>query len=114
MKTTPIRYEEAIAAAGSISKLSLEHFEKLVDLQFKAGRSFADLALANTREALEVKDLDGVKAYFEKQPELARNVFESIAKDSGAAIELGRGYAENMQSLLKKSAADVVAPLKAV
>ena len=101
MNTTPIKYDETIEAASDVSKSALEHFEKLINLQFKAARNYADLALTNTRTALEVKDLDDAKGYLEKQAEVARDVLASIAKDSEEAVALGRDYAEGVQTLLK-------------
>ena len=112
MKTTPIQLDESIKAASDVSKAALEHFEKLINLQFKAARNYADLALSNTRAGLGVTDLDDAKGYLEKQAEVARDLLASIAKDSEEAVALGRDYAESVQSLLKKSVADVSAPPK--
>ncbi|MDP6417681.1 MAG: hypothetical protein QGG54_22080, partial [Gammaproteobacteria bacterium] len=56
--------------------------------------------------------LDDAKGYLEKQAEVARDLLASIAKDSEEAVALGRDYAESVQSMLKKSVADVSAPPK--
>ena len=112
MKTTPIQLDESIKAASDVSKSAFEHFEKLINLQFKAARNYADLALSNTRAGLGVQDLDDAKGYLEKQAEVARDLLASIAKDSEEAVALGRDYAESVQSMLKKSVADVSAPPK--
>jgi phasin family protein len=109
MNTSPKQDDETIEVASDVSKTALQHFEKLINLQFKAARNYADLALNNTRAALEVKDLDDAKGYLEKQAEVARDVLASIAKDSEEAVALGRDYAESMESLLKKSAVDATA-----
>ena len=109
MGATPIQYDEAVATTKEISKITLDYFEKLVNLQFNAARNYADVAVTNTQAALEVKDLDGAKAYLKKQSEVASGVLEYIAKDSNEAITAGRGYAENLQSLVKKSVGEVAA-----
>ncbi len=109
MKANPIQYDEAVAASNEVGKITLEYFEKMVNLQFNAARNYADVALTNTQAAMEVKDLDGAKAYLGKQAEVARGVFEHIAKDSKEAIIVGRSYAENLQSLVKKSVGEVAA-----
>ena len=109
MKANPIQYDKAVAASNEVGKITLEYFEKLMNLQFNATRNYADVALTNTQAALEVKDLDGAKAYLGKQAEVARSVFEYYAKDSNEAITVGRSYAENLQSLVKKSVGEVAA-----
>jgi|TARA_B100002003_G_C13810023_1_gene399359 phasin family protein len=107
MKATAIRFDEAVTAANEVGKITLDYFEKLANLQLNAARTYADLAFTNTTAALQVQDFDGAKNYLGKQAEVARGVLEHIAKDSNEVITVARGYAENVQSLVKKSVGEV-------
>ncbi len=101
-------YENASKAAGAVAtdagKLAVNNLEKLIELQIGAARVYADAILSNAREALQVKDADTARVYFEKQPEVVRTLVQRITKDSGEALELGRAYADQAQVLFRKSA----------
>ncbi len=109
-------YENASKAAGVVAtdagKLAVNNLEKLLELQMGAARVYADAILSNAREALEVKDADAARAYFEKQPEVVRTLVQRITKDSNEALELGRAYADEAQALFRKSANDLGAVVK--
>ncbi|MGE4634799.1 MAG: phasin family protein [Arenicellales bacterium] len=101
-------YEEVSKAAGTAvtdaSKLAVDNLEKLIELQMGVARNYASAVLTNAREALQVKDIGSARVYFEKQPEIVRGLVQRMAKDSGEALELGRQYADQAQTLFRKSA----------
>tara|TARA_Y100000031_G_C8237473_1_gene394055 strand:+ start:2202 stop:2540 length:339 start_codon:yes stop_codon:yes gene_type:complete len=96
--------QAASAAANDAGKLAVDSLEKLIELQMGAVRTYADAVLSNAREALEIKDADAARTYFEKQPEVIRGLVQQMANDSGEAIKLSQRYAEESQALLRKSA----------
>ena len=101
-------YEKASKAAGTVStdasKLVVDNLEKLIELQMGVAHNYANAILTNAREALEVKDIDSARVYFEKQPEVVRGLVQRMTKDSSEAMELGRQYADQAQTLFRKSA----------
>ena len=109
-------YETVAKAAGvaatDAGQLAVNNLEKLIALQMGAARVYADAILSNAREALEVKDADTARVYFEKQPEVVRTLVQRITKDSNEALELGRTYADQAQALFRKSANDLGAVVK--
>ena len=96
--------QAASAAASDAGKLAVDSLEKLIELQMGAVRTYADAVLSNAREALEIKDADAARTYFEKQPEVIRGLVQQMANDSGEAIKLSQRYAEESQALLRKLA----------
>ena len=103
-------YQTAFKAASDVAsdagQLMIKNMEKMIELQMSSARMYADTMLSNARDVLEIKDMQTVRTYFEKQPELTRNLVQKVAKDSGAFMEIGQSYADEAQALLKKSTAN--------
>ncbi len=103
-------YQTAFKAASDVAsdagQLMIKNMEKMIELQMSSARMYADTMLSNARDVLEIKDMQTVRTYFEKQPELTRNLVQNVAKDSGALMEIGQSYADEAQALLKKSTAN--------
>ena len=97
----------AASAANNAGQLVVKHIEKMIELQTGSAKVYADAFLRNAREALEVKDAQSARSYFEKQPEVVRGIVQRMTKDSGEIMELGRAYVDEAQALFTKSAADL-------
>ena len=100
-------YETAAKAANSVGQLVVKNIERMIELQMGSAKIYAEALLNNAREALEVKDAQSARSYFEKQPEVVRGLVQRMTKDSGEIMELGRAYADEAQTLFTKSATDL-------
>ena len=99
--------ETAANAANSAGQLMVKNIERMIDLQMGSARVYTDALLNNAREALEVKDAQSARSYFEKQPEVVRGLVQRMTKDSGEIMELSRAYVDEAQALFSQSAADL-------
>jgi phasin family protein len=97
----------AANAANSAGQLVVKNIERMIELQMGSAKVYAEALLNNAREALEVKDAQSARSYFEKQPEVVRGIVQRMTKDSGEIMELGRAYADEAQTLFTKSATDL-------
>ena len=97
----------AANAANSAGQLVVKNIERMIELQMGSAKIYAEALLNNAREALEVKDTQSARSYFEKQPEVVRGIVQRMTKDSGEIMELGRAYADEAQTLFTKSATDL-------
>jgi phasin family protein len=97
----------AATAANSAGQLVVKNIERMIELQMGSAKIYAEALLNNAREALEVKDAQSARSYFEKQPEVVRGIVQRMTKDSGEIMELGRAYADEAQTLFTKSATDL-------
>tara|TARA_Y100001934_G_C11953241_1_gene585913 strand:+ start:184 stop:546 length:363 start_codon:yes stop_codon:yes gene_type:complete len=100
------------SAANSAGQLVVKNIERMMELQIGSARVYAAVLLNNVREALEVKDAQSARCYLEKQPEVVRGIVQRMAKDSGEIIELGRAYADEAQTLFRKSATNIGAEVR--
>jgi phasin family protein len=97
----------AANAANTAGQLVVKNIERMIELQMGSAKVYAEALLNNAREALEVKDAQSARSYFEKQPEVLRGIVQRMTKDSGEIMELGRAYADEAQTLFTKSATDL-------
>lgn len=97
----------AANAANTAGQLVVKNIERMIELQMGSAKIYAEALLNNAREALEVKDAQSARSYFEKQPEVVRGIVQRMTKDSGEIMELGRAYADEAQTLFTKSATDL-------
>ncbi|MGE4660393.1 MAG: phasin family protein [Arenicellales bacterium] len=97
----------AASAANNAGQLVVKNIEKMIELQMGSAKVYADALLSNAREALEVRDGQSARSYFEKQPEVVRGIVQRMTKDSGEIMELGRTYADEAQALFTRSAVDL-------
>ncbi|MBD83635.1 MAG: hypothetical protein CL400_00535, partial [Acidiferrobacteraceae bacterium] len=89
----------ATNAANCAGQLMVKNIGKMIELQMGSAKVYADALLNNTREALEVKDAQSARSYFEKQPEVVRGLVQRMTKDSGEIMELSRAYVDEAQAL---------------
>jgi phasin family protein len=97
----------AASAANNAGQLVVKNIEKMIELQMGSAKVYADALLSNAREALEVRDGQSARSYFEKQPEVVRGIVQRMTKDSGEIMELGRAYLDESQALFTRSAVDI-------
>ena len=97
----------AANAANTAGQLVVKNIERMIELQMGSAKVYAEALLNNAREALEVKDAQSARSYFEKQPEVVRGIVQRMTKDSGEIMELGRAYADEAQTLFTKSATNL-------
>ena len=97
----------AASAANNAGQLVVKNIEKMIELQMGSAKVYADALLSNAREALEVRDGQSARSYFEKQPEVVRGIVQRMTKDSGEIMELGRAYLDEAQVLFTRSAVDI-------
>jgi phasin family protein len=92
--TPDVNVQELLAPAKALNELAMSTVERVVDLQLQVAARLSSAMLATSKEALEVQDVAGAQAYFEKRREVAAQVGQDLAKDAQTIVELGKEYAE--------------------
>jgi Phasin protein len=89
-------------AAFKVQGLALQNFEKIADIQLKTLENRANATAAFVTEALEVRDLDGLKAIWPKGVNLAKESAEKAYATSqevfGISIKTGEALGELAKS----------------
>nr|WP_298249024.1 phasin family protein [uncultured Halomonas sp.] len=91
------------APARAFAALSLDYTEKLVNAQLEATQAYADVNLAQLRRLTEVKDVEGLKGYFEGQQDVAKQLTERLKGDAEKAVALQQEFVQQSQKLTEGS-----------
>ncbi|MGB0722280.1 MAG: phasin family protein [Gammaproteobacteria bacterium] len=104
---TPIDFtakaEEFFAPAKALTELTLASTEKLVEINLAAAKANSEVVLDAWKAALDVKDLDTAKAYFEAQRSVAEASMKRAQEDAKAIAEVSKGYVADVQQISKES-----------
>ncbi|MGB0722281.1 MAG: phasin family protein [Gammaproteobacteria bacterium] len=95
--------EELFAPAKALSELTLASTEKLVEINLTAAKANAEVVLGAWKAALDVKDMDSAKAYFEAQRSVAEASVKRAQSDAQAIAEVSKGYVADVQQISKDS-----------
>lgn len=91
------------APARAFAALSLDYTEKLVSAQLEATQAYADVNLTQLRRLTEVKDVEGLKGYFEGQQDVAKQLTERLKGDAEKAVALQQEFVQQSQKLTEGS-----------
>lgn len=110
---TPVfDFEKAFAPSKALTALSIAKTESLIALNTQLMSKYSAMTIANAKAAIKLKDADAVKAYFEKQSDVVKEVMESLVEDSKAIAKIGEEYAAEVQKLVTEAGQEVVAATK--
>ncbi len=101
-----------VAPVVKANQAGVATLEKVVHFQLEALRSYAEIGLAQLKAAAEIRDPEGVKAFYASQVEVATTVRQKLVDDTKALAEIGAGYKAELDSLAKE-AAEELAPKQA-
>ncbi len=104
--------EAAIAPVVAFNKLVVKSAENAINLQFDSFKAFADLGLKNLNAGFEVRDADDLKAYAEKQKDLAQKITERVTADAKAYGELNTQFIDEARTLAEQNVKSVSAQAK--
>lgn len=95
--------EEFVAPFKALNDLAMANAEKLVALQSKNFEKYSNVVLSNIKDASQISDLEGSKAFFEKQADLSKKVTEDFTADVQEIAEIGKEYAAEVQKLVTEN-----------
>ncbi len=101
--TQPFDFEKAMAPSKAMTSLAIKKAEELIALNTELLTKYSAMTIANTKEAIEIKDAEAAKAYFAKQGEVAKEVMENMMEDSKKVAKISEEYASEVQKLVTDS-----------
>lgn len=93
-------FEKSLEPGKAIAEMTLKGFEQMVSFNTDLYNKYSAMALENTKEAMEVSDIESAQAYFTKQSEKAKTAFETMVADAKTAVEMGQGYSEEFKAVI--------------
>ncbi len=97
-------FDKVFEPVRAFNKLTLDNAAKMLEMNLDVAKRYTDLALANAREIVELKDPAAVQAYVAKQPEAFKAFADTARADAEAAVKLSVSYFEAAGKLVSDSA----------
>lgn len=93
-----------VGAVQEFNKLSLNHLEKVVNLELANLRAYTDLGLANLKAGAEVRNVENFKDYTTRQGELAQTLGSKLVEDAKTLAELNAQFNVDALKLVQEQA----------
>jgi Phasin protein. len=105
MNIQNIQIEKLIAPAQELALLNVASFEKLVDLQIEGLTESAKAGVESLKQAVAVKDIEGVKSYVAGQVEATKAVVENISELAKKVAGIAQSYQAGVKKIVEGSLA---------
>jgi len=101
------QFSKAFEPARAFAGLTVNHVEKLAELQLEATRAYTELGLRQAREALHISDVKSFQDYAAKQQDVAETLTKRVQEDAQKLSELGQTYTQEATRLAEQNAAEI-------
>ena len=101
--------EEALAPVVAFNKLFIETAEKALGLQVASMQKLSKIGFENMNAMFHVQNAEDIKAYAEKQQNVAKEVAEIVTADVQELGELNKSFLEDSRKLVEENVAQVAA-----
>ncbi|BCB62028.1 hypothetical protein HaloA020_27290 [Halomonas sp. A020] len=92
-----------MAPARAYMNLSIDYSEKLINAQLDANKAYVDTGVAQMRQLLSVKDVDGLRSYMEGQQKVAKELAERVKGDTDKVVSLQQDFLQKSQKLTEEN-----------
>ncbi len=93
-----------VAPGRAYAEMAVDHLTKLVDLQFEAGKAYADVAMGQMRAALDIKDVQDFTKYVEGQQKVVRELGDRMKDDTQKVVAMSQAFVQDAQKLGQETA----------
>mgnify|MGYP003115808430 FL=1 len=101
-KTTQQFESVFVSPMRSYTLTALDYYDQLVSAQLDAARAYSDMAIAQARTWLDVKDPDSFKKAMETQQKTAGEFMERVKGDTEKVTSIGQSFAQDSQKWQKR------------
>lgn len=92
-----------MAPARAYMSLSIDYSEKLMNAQLDANKAYVDTGIAQMRQLMSVKDVDGLRSYMEGQQKVAKELAERVKGDTDKVVSLQQDFLQKSQKLTEEN-----------
>lgn len=92
-----------MAPARAYMNLSIDYSEKLINAQLDANKAYVDTGIAQMRQLMSVKDVDGLRSYMEGQQKVAKELAERVKGDTDKVVSLQQDFLQKSQKLTEEN-----------
>ncbi len=111
-KTTEQFEDILVQPARAYGSLTLEFYEKLLNAQLDAARSYTEFSMGQARAWIDVRDAEDLKKVVEGQQKAIQDMGERIKADTDKVNALGQDFLQKSQKLVEESVKSATAATK--
>lgn len=111
-KTTQQFESVFVSPMRSYTLTALDYYDQLFSAQMDAARAYSDMAIAQARTWLDVKDPDSFKKALESQQKTASDFMERVKGDTEKVTSISKSFAEDSQKQVEETTKKAVETAK--
>ncbi|WP_386079849.1 phasin family protein [Vreelandella sp. F11] len=111
-KTTQQLESVFVSPMRSYTLTALDYYDQLFSAQMDAARAYSDMAIAQARTWLDVKDPDSFKKALESQQKTASDFMERVKGDTEKVTSISKSFAEDSQKQAEETTKKAVETAK--
>lgn len=111
-KTTQQFETVFVSPMRSYTLTALDYYDQLVTAQLDAARAYSDMAIAQARTWLDVKDQDSFKKAMETQQKTAGEFMERVKGDTEKVTSIGQSFAQDSHKMAEETTKRAVETVK--
>lgn len=96
-------FEKLVAPVKELNNLALKSIDQIVAVQVQAIQENTRISVDSLKFATEIKDLDSLHNYLERQIAVAQNEFSNAVADGQEIAKLSESYVTSVKELVEKS-----------
>lgn len=101
-----------VSPMRSYTLTALDYYDQMFSAQMDAARAYSDMAIAQARTWLDVKDADSFKKAMESQQKTASDFMERVKGDTEKVTSISKSFAEDSQKQVEETTKKAVETAK--
>lgn len=101
-----------VSPMRSYTLTALDYYDQLISAQMDAARAYSDMAIAQARTWLDVKDADSFKKAVESQQKTASEFMERVKGDTEKVTSISQSFAQDSQKQAEETTKKAVETAK--
>jgi phasin family protein len=101
-----------VSPMRSYTLTALDYYDQLISAQMDAARAYSDMAIAQARTWLDVKDQDSFKKAVESQQKTASDFMERVKGDTEKVTSISQSFAQESQKQAEETSKRAVETVK--
>lgn len=101
-----------VSPMRSYTLTALDYYDQLISAQMDAARAYSDMAIAQARTWLDVKDADSFKKAMDSQQKTASEFMERVKGDTEKVTSISQSFAQDSQKQAEETTKKAVETAK--
>ncbi|HDZ48695.1 MAG TPA: phasin family protein [Halomonas sp.] len=101
-----------VSPMRSYTLTALDYYDQLISAQMDAARAYSDMAIAQARTWLDVKDADSFKKAMDSQQKTASEFLERVKGDTEKVTSISQSFAQDSQKQAEETTKKAVETAK--